>query len=80
MPLFVDITCGDYVQGSTHGKVNYAGYPSGDVLYNFSFPAGQDTFTIGTCNGDTNFDTALKLYDAFGASVTSSLVRVFSII
>ena len=45
------------------GAVNVTGNIAGDALYRFTFPSGEVSFQLSTCNAGTTYDSFLRVYD-----------------
>ncbi|MBA3986769.1 MAG: hypothetical protein H0X63_09425, partial [Flavobacteriales bacterium] len=61
-----ELACGDVVAGTTTGATNSGGNASPDVFYSYTGSGEVELVTISLCDGGTNYDSFLRVFESCG--------------
>ncbi|AFU70108.1 secreted protein with Por secretion system C-terminal sorting domain [Psychroflexus torquis ATCC 700755] len=59
----IAVDCGETVTGNTTDATDSRGEPSGDVFYSFTGTGIQEEVTLSLCDGGTDYDSILYVFD-----------------
>ncbi|WP_299675150.1 T9SS type A sorting domain-containing protein [uncultured Dokdonia sp.] len=59
----IEVFCGDIVSGSTVNANDSGQNPSGDVFYTYVTPETAQNVTLSLCDGTTDYDSLLRVFD-----------------
>ncbi len=65
----IAVECGDTIVGETLTATDSGENPAPDVWY--SFTGGEGTVTLSLCDGGTDYDSYLRVFDACGGNVVA---------
>jgi hypothetical protein len=59
----IDLICNETVVGSTEFATDTGGNEAPDVYYKYTGPGTPEVITISLCDGNTNYDSWLRIFD-----------------
>ncbi|NNM24345.1 MAG: hypothetical protein HKO54_12425, partial [Flavobacteriaceae bacterium] len=62
------VACNDVIVGTTTDNTNTAGNPAPDEWYSFTGSGSPQVVTVSLCDGGTNYDSFLRVFDACGGT------------
>ncbi|NNJ80830.1 MAG: hypothetical protein HKP11_01430, partial [Flavobacteriaceae bacterium] len=62
------VACGDVVVGETFSFTDSGGNPAPDVWYSFTGSGSPQVVTVSLCDGGTDYDSFLRVFDACGGT------------
>ncbi|RZW41019.1 MAG: T9SS type A sorting domain-containing protein, partial [Flavobacteriaceae bacterium] len=62
------VACGDVVVGETVTFTDSGGNPAPDVWYSFTGSGSPQVVTVSLCDGGTDYDSLLRVFDACGGT------------
>ncbi len=62
------LDCGETVTGDTSTGTDSGGNPTPDLWYSYTGSGDQESVTISLCDGGTDYDSYLRLFDACGGT------------